>query len=458
MDRPLLSTRRKTGDVLDMVAFGSLVAAGVALPLLFWPWSADVFVGPKFDALRALTAIGSIASIGYLLVEKRRVRLRTSDWAVIAFLVFNAIAFSLSVDRATSLLGEPLQQLGIATMFAFAGAYAIARISIRTTQRLSILIGAAAVTGTAVALYGILQAAGLDPIWSSLPNGRAFSSIGQPNWLAGYLVITVPLTLAIAGTATHRILHVLGAGAALVQVAVLMATLSRSGYLGLLAAAAIAGSIAWKEGMRPPRNPGRLLAGTAIAILLVGGLLVGLSRSTPTLAPVELAERAGSALDIGGFDVGRYLALWEVGVAIAADHPLAGTGQDTYAILFPAYRDTVLEPVWAQHLAEFRPESPHNAYIALAAGMGIPALVTYLLIISGAIAAMAPYAGFSSRRSVLITGMLVAIGAHIITDWFVTIDLGGSWLFWVLMGSGLAIVDAEARRGGARSEATQSPL
>ena len=138
MVRPAPSMRRITGDVLDSIAFGSLVVAAIALPLVFWPWSTDVFVGPKFGVLRTLTAIGAIASIGYLLVGRGRFRLRLSDWAVIAFLVFNAIAYSLSIDQATSLLGEPLQQLGLATMFAFAGAYAIARISIRTTQRLSI--------------------------------------------------------------------------------------------------------------------------------------------------------------------------------------------------------------------------------------------------------------------------------------------------------------------------------
>jgi hypothetical protein len=449
MTRGDLPKSRTTGDALNLIAFGSLVVAAVALPLVFWPLSADVFVAPKFGVLRTLTAVGAIASIGWLLVEKTRFRLRVADWAVIAFLIFNAIAYALSVDRATSLLGEPQQQLGIATMFAFAGAYAVARISVRTILRLSVLIGAAAVTGTIVALYGIVQIAGVDPIWSDLPQGRVFSSIGQANWLAGYLVITVPLTIALITTTADRIQRTLGAGAALLQVAVLTATLSRSGYLGLLAAAAIAGLIAWRKGTRAPRNPRRLLAGTAMAILLVGGLMVGLSRSTPVVAPTELVERAGSALDIGGFDAGRYLALWQVGVAIAAEHPLAGTGQDTYAIVFPKYRDAVLDPFYAQHFSEFRPESPHNAYIALAAGMGIPALVAYLLAVGGAIVVIAPHAGFSGRESVLITGLLVAVGAHLVTDWFVTIDLASSWLFWVLIGSGLALVDQEAHRGGA---------
>ncbi len=137
MTRGDLSKSRGTGDALNLIAFGSLVVAAVALPLVFWPLSADVFVAPKFGVLRTLTAVGAIASIGWLLVERTRFRLRLADWAVIAFLVFNAIAYALSVDRATSLLGEPRQQLGIATMFAFAGAYAVARISVRTILRLS---------------------------------------------------------------------------------------------------------------------------------------------------------------------------------------------------------------------------------------------------------------------------------------------------------------------------------
>jgi O-antigen ligase len=346
---------------------------------------------------------------------------------VAVFLVMNIVAYVVSVEPRTSLLGEPLQQVGLTTMIALAVAYAVARISVKVTARLVAFLSVAAIAGTAVALYGVVQLAGLDPVWSGLPRGRVFSSIGQPNWLAALLVMTVPITIAVAATANRSVVRYAGFVAVLLQLTVLLATRSRSGYLGLAAIAVIGMVILLRHPRRTRRTPRQLAAVGVVAALLAASPIIGLGRITPEVAPTSLAQRAMSVFDVGGFDAQRYIALWKVGAAIAADHPFTGTGQDTYAIMFPQYRDEVLDGTFADHFTAFRPESPHNAYLAIASGTGIPTLLAYVGVIVSSLAVILPRAGTMGRTRVL----LIAIVAAMV--------LTGSWLFWALMGMGLTI-------------------
>jgi O-antigen ligase len=286
-----------------------------------------------------------------------------------------------------------------------------------------------------------VQIAGADPVWSNLPSGRVFSSIGQPNWLAAYLVLTIPLTVALTITVKSRALRLLGAGASLLQIVVLAATLSRSGYAGIVAALVVGVSLAVTRRLRSSTSSRQILVGTVAVVVVGAALLVGLSRATSAVAPWEIASRAVSSLDVGGFDSGRYLALWGVGLAIAGDHPLTGTGQDTYATVFSDYRDDVLDETYAEHFARFRPEGPHNAYISIAAGSGFPTLAAYVIMVGGIVAAILPHIRVGGQTSILLAGLMAALVGHVFTDWFITMDLSGSLLFWTLMGAGLAFVE-----------------
>jgi putative inorganic carbon (HCO3(-)) transporter len=430
----------------DVAAFVFVIVGVAVVPLIFWPWSDDVFVGPKFDALRLFTAGGAIAGGVWLATERPTLRFRLSDLAAFVFVILNVVAFAFSVDRGTSLLGAPLQQSGLVTVFALAGVYAVARISFRTLGRLTSLYAAAASAATVASVYGIVQIAGADPIWSALPLSRAFSTIGQPNWLAAYLVITIPLTIALTIMTPNRIVRWIGIGATLLQVIALLTTLSRSGYLGLAASLGVGAILAARQGARVAVISKRSLIAIAFGVVLGVGLLVGLSATTSSVAPSELVRRAGSTLNVRSFESRQYLALWEVGLAITADNPFTGTGQDTYAVVFPEYRDDVLTEAFAAYLARFRPESPHNVYLSVAAGTGVPALLAYLVVVGGAGIAIFRHIGARSSESILLSALIAAMVGHVVTDSFMTIDLSGSWLFWALMGAGLALIDHQTVR------------
>ncbi len=64
---------------------------------------------------------------------------------------------------------------------------------------LFMLLKVALITTTLVALYGVLERLGIDKhLWVQDVQNRVFSTLGQPNWLAAYLVALIPLSMAFA--------------------------------------------------------------------------------------------------------------------------------------------------------------------------------------------------------------------------------------------------------------------
>lgn len=434
------------------VAVASLViATATVLPLLFWIGTEEAFALPKLLGM-TVSSVAGLAIVGRLVTRGSLDSgrwLTPPDWLVAAFFVLLAASFWQSIDHGQSFLGERFQRQGFLAMTAYVVSYALARFAISDQVRLRLLVRSAAVAGTAAAIYGLMQWAGFDPIWSKIPLDRVFSTIGQSNALGAFLAMSIPLTAAITPDGTQQ--RVVKAIAIITQVAALLLTFSRGAYLGLTAGVVIVGIVAvsgWS------RRQWRIAPIVAVVTLL---LVAGFTATSPLRAEVN---RAGTRL-MAGFDtedasVRARLDFWKVGLAMSADRPFIGSGPDTYVLLFPEYRDRVLTPERAATYFPYRVESPHNVYLAISTGSGIPAAIVYLALV-GTVLWMAGWTAWRNadqRVALLIGGVVAALAAHTITDFFMTGELAGSWLVWALLGA-LAAVMA---RGEDRAEVTRSVL
>jgi O-antigen ligase len=111
------------------------------------------------------------------------------------------------------------------------------------------LIRAVALSALLMSLYGLwqfVQGVPIDPTLTdrnmggaSLAMGRVYSTLGNPNVLAGWLVMVIPFSVALVFIAKGFRGKLLWAAAAAPAAACLLLTQSRSGWIGLLVAAAV---------------------------------------------------------------------------------------------------------------------------------------------------------------------------------------------------------------------------
>ena len=411
------------------------------MPCVFVTRVDAVFVAPKLAALWAelalALAVAAAALLGGGAHDGAAFRLHPADVAVALLVVLTAAAWAASEDPRQSLYGERLQYQGLLTLLLYAGLYAVARLCVVDARGLRRLAVALAGGGALVAAYALVQRAGLDPVWDGyLPEGRVFSSIGQPNALAAYLVMVIPVAASLLVVPRPAVRAAVCAALAAMVLA-LMFTLSRAGYLAFLVTLPVLAAAA-------PRRPGRSTRGIA---LRAGALLCVAVAAVALLAPARDAmarswDRATSSTDVGGDASLRFhLDAWNVAARIAADHPLLGTGPETFPDVFPGYAHRVLPTERAAALDAYRVESPHNVYLAIASGSGIPALLAYLAAVAAAlvtIAGAARRAGTRAARALLVA-VLAACAGHLVTDAFMTADITGTALFWILVGAGLGV-------------------
>jgi O-antigen ligase len=403
-----------------------LLVGAVVVPCVFWTRLDAVFAVPKLAALWALLVV-AIAALAAGVVAGRTPALPrplvAADVAAAAFVLLEIAAWATSSDRHQSLYGERLQYQGLLTTLLYGAFYVLARLALAGPARMWAFAAAAVAGGTLVAGYALVQRAGLDPIWEGfLPGGRVFSSLGQSNALAAYLVLVLPLAVAVAaGPARGRLP---GAIALAALLAAFVPTLSRGGFLGLLAAGAVL-AVAFGRALLERRRP--------VAIVAATGLVAA-------AAVTVLVPQVRDRIEVGGESFRFHRDAWRVAAHVAADHPLLGSGPETFPDVFPRYSHDVLSPERAAVLDAFRVESPHNVYLGIAAGAGLPALAAYVALIAASVAALlAAIRRATGRCRVLLACVLAAVAGHLVTDAFMTPEVTGTWLFWVLLGGAAAL-------------------
>ncbi len=438
-----------------------LCLTALLLPLLFVPTLPDAFALPRLVALYVLVPLALAGPIVALVIgpPPTRTSVVWMDGAAVVFGILAVAAWLLSPALWHNLQGEPLQYQGLLPLLLYLAAYACARFALREARRVRRLLVLVVVAGAVSAAYALMQQARLDPIWHALDKGRVFGTLGQANALGAYLVLALPAATVLA--ATSRGVARLGAAwAGLMILAALVLSYSRGAYLGAAGAAVglvLLGARSWRShdacgGRRLGRHAGPTLVGAGIVAVVLMVL-----PATRDMA-IRATERALSTADLQEGSIADRLDLWTVGVRISLDHPLLGIGPDSYALEFPDYRDAVLPPGRAAFMGRFRPESPHNVYLALADGLGLPALAAYLALTAGALAA----AWRTARRAEGEVAILAAaVGAmlvgHLVTDAFMTAELAGSLLFWVLLGVAVGLPGAAEDRMATRAPVPRRP-
>lgn len=251
------------------------------------------------------------------------------------------------------------------------------------------------VVGSALAVHGLTEALAAGSFRPEAGSAKTsvISVIGAPNGFGAFMAAGTIAALATAAEARRRLVRLLLAGAALLQLAALLGNGSRGALLGLIVAGLVVftlrrGRRAWVAGLA-----------ALVAVVLAGFLL---HRLNP---------------DSGR---GRLIA-WEISGAMLADRPLTGVGTGRFGMEYGRY----LAEIWRHpDYAEFdrqaaRRGHPNSELFHQLAERGLPGGALYVLLWGCALGFLLRALVRGKGTSALDWGLLallVAILVHSLLD------------------------------------------
>ncbi len=405
----------KIGDTIVQSTIYTLFAL---IPLILTPINYELFEYNKMMAVYLLT--GS-AVFGWILrsIGNRELVLRKTplDLPIILFLASQFISALFSMDPHVSWFGYysrfnggMMSLLSYGILFVVMGSGFFDPRNEKPVQEKkvrSILI-TSLISAVLVSLYGVAQRLGIDKhIWVQDVQNRVFSTLGQPNWLAAFLVSLSPIAWYLAYSSLEkwnkslraRIITILWSIVSVLFFLVLLFTRSRSGFLAF----AVSDILFWgglfftRHIQKPSRMLPIVLHGVFAIIVFINGTHISqidsyftlsswMNRIAPHSAtqpqPTQQQTVQGPLLEVGGTESGTIRKyVWQAALDVwrlTAKNFLIGTGVETFAFAFYLTKPVAhnLTSEW-----DFLYNKAHNEYLNFLATTGLFGLATYVIFL-----------------------------------------------------------------------------
>jgi len=397
--------------ILQTCRFYTIIVLLFLTPLLYIePWifqidMADAFTIPK-RFLAQVSALALMLSYITELVVYRKVSMRWCRCTG-AFALFLAWA-------AASLSFSPSFHAGVREIIRWS-CYGIIFFSavneLHPSARRESIIPAVIIPASIASLIAVAQYFGADPSLLKGGTQKIYSTVGNPNHLASYLAIVLPLALCGCLSAfPRRKLSTLLLFFSIVGTAALLVTGARGGWAALCGGLVVSMTI-----LRGPVQRSRLL----VLLLTIAILIVFLALPSPlnrydTAALKKFSELAGIPGEgflrlLQGGSAWRMM-VWRTGWRMVEAHPWSGSGIGSFNLLYLDYSAGFLkfpENKGYIPLAEGGIDYAHNDYLQIWIELGLIGLVLLAwflisLIVNGFRSAK------QSRGGNWITGALLA--------------------------------------------------
>lgn len=402
-----------------------------ATPLFFSFNTSELFEFNKMIFTYAVTVLIAGAWVTRMVLRGQVILKRTYlDVPIILFVISQFLSTIFSIHPSTSLLGYYSRfHGGLLSTLTYVVLYYAFVSNVKKKHLPSLFITTFA-SGFLVSLYAALehlghsfscfmvsngQSFGVD-CWIQDVKTRVFASFGQPNWLAAYLIMLIPLGTALSLQLKQKnILRYIYAAVTVLFFLVVLYTRSRSGFFGIAAGMGVFALLAvakwrlWKlssigEFISAKKLPLSLLIGGVLLVVAYYGTPISpsitqLSSSTSTVVQAPPSENTApviNRLDVGGSDSGEIRKIvWEGAVKVWQRYPILGSGVETFAYSYyldrPAAHNMVSE--W-----DFLYNKAHNEFLNYLATTGLVGLISYVVLLG--------WVGFIAVRKIFTTDTL----------------------------------------------------
>jgi tetratricopeptide (TPR) repeat protein/O-antigen ligase len=385
-----------------VIEAGGLVAV-VLVPLFFNPYSQRTFEPDKITLLRSIALVMVLAGLVKVIEEWGRGEKQTLRERGLAFLRTPLIAPALllafvylfttvtSIVPRLSFWGSYQRLQGAYTTLSYLVIFFLSLQVLRTREQLERLLTVILLTSWPISLYGIMQHYGLDPIaWSTTGESvalRVISTMGNPIFVAAYLIMVVPLTisrliqLGSLPTAERSMKYYLLAGyyalLLLVQLLCIFFTQSRGPVLGLLG-----GIFLFFLLLAIIRGKKQYVLAVVAVALSLGLFLIVLNLPRSPLEPIRrlpYVGRLSGVFDTQSTTIQRRILAWQGTTELITADPkraIIGYGPESLIVAFNQH----FPPELASLTVGETFDRAHNETLDVLAMTGLLGLAVYLLL------------------------------------------------------------------------------
>ncbi|HEY84519.1 MAG TPA: tetratricopeptide repeat protein [Chloroflexi bacterium] len=287
-----------------LIEAGWLVAV-VAVPLFFNIYTARTFEPDKITLMRSIALIMLLAWLIKALEEgvgsnsQQTFGQRFKIWLkqpmtlpVLAIALMYVISTIFSISPQVSFWGSYQRLQGSYTFLSYILVFALMAANMKSRAQVERFITTVIIASVPVALYGIIQHNGLDPLpWAGDVTKRVASNMGNAIFVSSYLIMIIPLTVSrlirsMKAIITedqaswgHTILAAVYIFVLAIQLLTVWYSVSRGPQIGLLGAFALIGFLLILNLRHKAKDKSRLSfkeIGLSVGFAVVVGIVVAL--------------------------------------------------------------------------------------------------------------------------------------------------------------------------------------
>jgi len=480
----------------------SVITTMLLVPTIFYTLTNDVFEINKMFVFRFFTILSCFMGLIIFIIEKKIVILKSDfDFPVLGYLFVSVLTTFITKNLLTSIYGVYEDFEGILTILNYIAIYYVVVNFITKRNSINKILIAIIIASFIISIYGLAQNFGWDFVkWNpeTYSPDRFFSTLGNPNFLAAYLVEAIPI-LFILFFITHRtpqilvtpfillgffvisiliyfkfsfiysvLFFVLGISIILylkninssfslhlshltmklfvllilvASIMVLFMTKSRAGFFSFLITVMI---IILYTIIDAQKSENELFSKNkkwfiAFALLLILSLF---------LPQIQFAfrflwERSKTLLTFHGIVMTPRIYIWKSALMMFRDFPIFGTGLDTFQVMFPYYR----LPIYWQLEWNGTPEKTHNIFLQVLATQGIAGFSFYILLFIAFFKKSFKLIFYEKNmiQRYLVFSIFMAVIAYIIQGLFNYTVVAYGLFFWAALGLIISLDSTQKR-------------
>ena len=455
-----------TGFIQVPKVFLLRTSALLLVVLMGVKWAVDT--GPASGVASETNSRSAVDSLkGSVATTADYLRAHPIMFAVAGVLAANLISLLFSPLLAVSLGGvDPgWDSSSVSSLLSYLVLFVAIATNLRAFTQVRRLLWALTMSSLVLSIYGIGQYAGFDLFTAEHPSGRIWLTFGNPIMAASYLLMTIPLTLALWQGWQERLvppLHIaIGVALMTPQVAALALTLSRGAMISMAFSLVVFVILSvWVLGRKRGLRPATILA-TGIATALVVSILPIPGMSQMGNDVTKRLSSIGPSFTSEGSTFQERLTIWSYAATAFGSLPwadtdafpeipaltakpvrrLIGYGPDMFRYVISYAESPESFPIPSGHF-----QNAHNFLIHTGIELGLLGVMAYISLVAAVSLALYRLL-LEARRGVLseplgyvVIGLTAVLAGRALEQMVGKAQISDIALSWILAGVVVAIV------------------